>query len=95
MMISMVGYIASIWVATVDKPDINQIISLIPPFSYYTLPVMYAAGRIDIKVVILSYLIQAVVLVLLCIISAKTYRKLLLNGSSTPKFGDIFRSARA
>ena len=95
MTISMMGYFVSFGAGMMDEPVVNHLLSLIPPFSYYTLPVMYAAGRIELPIVLLSYAIQILLLFLLVILSAKTYRNLLLSDSSTPKLKAIFKSAKA
>ena len=78
-----------------DKTVVNYLLALIPPFSYYTLPVMYIAGRVELPIVIISYVIQIALLILLVLLSAKTYRNLLLSDSSTPKLKAIFKSAKA
>ena len=53
------------------------------------------AGRVELPIVIISYVIQIALLILLVLLSAKTYRNLLLSDSSTPKLKAIFKSAKA
>lgn len=95
MTISMIGYFVSFSAGMMDKTVVNYLLALIPPFSYYTLPVMYIAGRVELPIVIISYVIQIALLILLVLLSAKTYRNLLLSDSSTPKLKAIFKSAKA
>ena len=95
MMIAMVGYFASFMLGTVDKDVWNMVLTYIPPFSYYSMPVMYATGRIGLPEVGLSLAIQLAVLVVVTMLCAKTYRTLVLSDSSTPKFMTIIKSLKA
>ena len=95
MTIAMLGYFVSFGAGMMDKGIVNHLLALIPPFSYFTVPVMYVSGRIELPVVLISYVIQLIILVLLVLLSAKTYRNLLLSDSSTPKLKAIFKSAKA
>ena len=95
MTIAMLGYFVSFGVGMVDKPVTNIVLSLLPPFSYFTLPIMYVSGRVELPIVLISYAIQIILLILLVLLSAKTYRNLLLSDSSTPKLKAIFKSAKA
>ena len=51
-------------------------------------------GRINIGILLASYAIQVVLLVGLVMLSAKTYRNLLLSDSSKPKLAAIFKAAK-
>lgn len=94
MTIAMVGYFVSFGAGMMDQPIVNHILSLVPPFSYFTVPVMYVTERISLIVVLISYIIQIIILGALVLLSAKTYRNLLLSDSSTPKLKAIFKSAK-
>ncbi|MCR5279924.1 MAG: ABC transporter permease [Lachnospiraceae bacterium] len=95
MMITMVGYIGAIMGGIPDNTVINHLMSLLPPFSYYCLPIMYLCGRINLLVLIASFLIQGLLIASLTMLSARTYRNLILSDSSTPKLSAIFKSAKA
>ena len=94
MMITMVGYMGAIFGGIPDNPTINILMSVLPPFSYYCMPVMYLCGRISLVLMLASFLIQLCLIVLLTLLAAKTYRNLILSDSSTPKLSAIFKSAR-
>ena len=92
MMLSMVGYFASMYGGMND--DLIMPFSLIPPISCFTAPVAYIGGRIGIEILLASFVIQAVVLVALVILAAKTYRVLLLSDSSRPKLASILAATK-
>ncbi|MCR5213126.1 MAG: ABC transporter permease [Eubacterium sp.] len=94
MTISMIGYMGSIFIGSADKDIITKIGSILPPFSFYMSPVSFAAGRIGLVELIVSYLIQIILVVLAMMLSAKTYRNLVLSDSSTPKLMAILKSAK-
>ena len=94
MMISMVGYVASSFVAGLDKDIISLIGGLLPPFSYYVAPVAYVTGRISLPVLLGAYALQIILLILLLRLSAKAYRNLLFSDASTPKLKTILKSAK-
>lgn len=95
MMIAMIGYFASLMLGGMDKEIWNIVLSYVPPFSYYSMPVMYATGRIGMLGVALSLVIQLVTLIVIMMLCAKTYRTLILSDSSTPKIKTILKSLRA
>ena len=92
MMLSMVGYVASMYGGMND--DLIMPFSLIPPISCFTAPVAYIGGRIGIEILLASFVIQVVVLVALVILAAKTYRVLLLSDSSRPKLASILAATK-
>ena len=92
MMLTMVGYLLSMVMGMQDKNV--EILSLVPPVSYFMAPVSYIGGRINIGILLASYAIQVVLLVGLVMLSAKTYRNLLLSDSSKPKLAAIFKAAK-
>ncbi len=94
MMIAMISYFAAIGVGAFDKDIVNVIAALLPPFSFFTAPVIYVTGRIGIAVLIVSYIIQILVIIGVMRLSAKSYRNLILSDSTTPKLKTIFKSAK-
>ena len=94
MLICMTGYMAAIFAGIPDSTVANHVVSLLPPVSYYCAPIMYLCGRIDLWVLLVSYLIQILILWGLALVSARTYRNLILSDSSTPKLAAIIKTAR-
>ncbi len=94
MMLSMLGYFGAMACGAMDITAVNNVMSLVPPFSIFAMPVSYLAGRITLPMMLLSFGIQIAVLVFLMWLMARTYRNLLLTDSSKPKLSAIFRAAR-
>ena len=95
MTITMVAYFAAFISGMIDNPIINKIVALVPPFSFFTLPVQYGTNRVSLVEVILAIVIQFVVVVVLGMLCAKIYRVLILSDSSTPKLKTILKSLKA
>ena len=68
--------------------------SLVPPFSFFMAPVAYIGGRISLGVLLGSFAIQIAILIGLMMLSAKTYRNLLLSDSSKPQLASIIAAAK-
>ena len=94
MLLAMVGYMGAVAVGGMDTQLINTLSALVPPFSIYSLPVIFFSGRINLIVFILGYAIQIALLLVLVRIMAKAYRVLILADSSTPKLKTIFKAAK-
>jgi len=92
MMLAMIGYVAGMYGGMND--DLITVFSLVPPVSCFTAPVAYIGGRIGIGILLASFAIQAVVLIALVILAAKTYRVLLLSDSSRPKLASILAATK-
>lgn len=94
MTVVMLGYLGSTFIMGMDLPIVNTIASLVPPFSFYTSVVYYLTGRISLVLFLLSILIQLLTVAGICILCAKTYRRLILNDSSKPKLIEVLRAAK-
>ena len=94
MMIVMLGYMGAIFVGMSDKPILNTVLALVPPFSYFSAPIMYVSGRIGLGVLLGTFAIQIVILILLVLLCAKVYRTLILSDSSTPKISQIIKTLK-
>ncbi len=94
MLVCMLGYFAGIGAGSGDSDKVNLIGSLIPPFSYYVSPVAFVAGRIPFYIWLISLVIQIAAVVALAVLSAKTYRNLLLNSNGKPKLSAILKAAK-
>ena len=94
MTISMLCYFAAIAVGAMDKDIVNMLASIIPPFSFFVAPVSYVTGRIELPILLVSYVLQIILVVLVIRLSARSYRNLLLSDSGTPKFATILKSSK-
>ncbi|MBO4864041.1 MAG: ABC transporter permease [Eubacterium sp.] len=94
MTITMLGYMGGMFFGMADNNILNLVSSLLPPFSYFTAPILYVTGRIELWTLLLTFVIQLVFILLLVLLAAKTYRSLILSDSSTPKLATIFKTAR-
>ncbi len=94
MVFVMTGYMGAMFMGMMDKNILNLIMAFVPPFSYFSAPIMYVTGRIELWSLLLSFVLQTVIVVLLTRLCAKTYRNLILSDSSTPKIKAIFKSAK-
>ena len=94
MMICMLGYFVAIGAGTSDNSTFSLVGSIIPPLSYYLAPVAYITGRIPAYILIISMVIQIAVVVVLAVLSAKTYRNLLLSDTGKPKFATILKALK-
>ena len=92
--IVMAGYMGAMFLGMMDHNILNVVISLVPPFSYFSAPIMFVTGRISLGVLLGTFALQIVFVILLMRLCAKTYRNLILSDSSTPKFMTIIKSAR-
>lgn len=88
----MIGYIVScIAPAISDSPVAAAILSLCPIISVYCAPVLYVCGNISLIVLLISWVIQAIILVFLSIFCAKVYRDLLLYRGTSMGFSQMFQ----
>ncbi len=92
MILAVIGYAGAFLVGSMDTSMVCQIAALVPPLSFYTLPVLYVTGRVGLATLLLSYLIQLVLLGGLFFLMARVYRNLLLSDKSKPTLKRIFRS---
>ena len=93
-MLVFIGYFASMMITSNDKAIVSTVASLVPPVSFFTAPVYYLTGRISLPIFAASLLIQIAIVVGICLLCAKTYRKLIINDSSKPKLRDVLRAVK-
>ena len=92
MLVCMVGYFAAIGAGTSDSSVFNLVASIVPPLSFYVAPVAYITGRIPIYILLIAFALQIALVVILAVVSAKTYRNLLLKSTGKPKLGTILKA---
>ena len=86
----MVGYIVSCFTPIISSNAVAAaVLSLCPVISVFCAPVSYVCGNISLIVLILSWVIQAIILVALSIFCAKVYRDLLLYRGSHGNFSAV------
>ena len=83
------GYIVSCVVAAIPSRGVAVVTSLIPFVSSFCAPVHYVCGRIGIAVLLLSWLIQAAVILLLARFGAKIYRDLIMHQGKRLRLRDM------
>ena len=88
----MVGYIVSCFTPIISNNAVAAaVLSLCPVISVFCAPVSYVCGNISLIVLILSWVIQAIILVALSIFCAKVYRDLLLYRGSHMGISQLFQ----
>ena len=88
----MVGYIVSCFTPIISSNAVAAaVLSLCPVISVFCAPVSYVCGNISLIVLILSWVIQAIILVALSIFCAKVYRDLLLYRGSHMGISQLFQ----
>ena len=94
-MLNMVGYMAGVILPNVENPMVITVASIIPFVSSYIGPVAFICGRVPVWAFVLGVILQIAVCVVLFMICAKTYRKLLVNDSKKMRFVEIVKLALA
>ncbi len=94
MILTVVGYAGAFFIGGIDSSTLNHVAALVPPLSFYTLPVLYVCGRVSFLTVLLSYGIQLLILIGLFLLMARVYRNLILSDKAKPKISQIFRSMK-
>ena len=89
-----VGYFVAVLAGSIGGDGLNLFASLCPVISAFCAPVQYVLGNIGIGILLLSWLIQAAVIVLLAVFSARVYRALLMYRGSRPTFRQMFAMAK-
>ena len=93
-MIGIAAYIASIIVAGVPSGVLHAVASLCPILSVFCAPVAYVCGDISLLVLLLSWVLQALVVVGLAYFSAKIYTDLLTHRGEKVKVRELLRYFR-
>ena len=94
-MVNMLGYMVGMILQAAGKPTASLVASIIPFVSSYIAPVSFICGRIPLWAFLLGVLLQAAVCVILFVICARTYRKLIVNDSKKLKLFEIVKLSLA
>jgi ABC-2 type transport system permease protein len=74
----LVGYLVSCVTCAINNTAVATVTSLLPVVSIFCAPVEYVMGRISIWILLLSWVIQAAVVVLLALFAARVYAALIM-----------------
>ena len=88
----MIGYLVSCVAPAISDNRVAAVIfSLCPIINVYCAPVLYVCGTISLVILLISWVIQAVILVAISIFCAKVYRDLLLYRGTRMGFSHMFK----
>ncbi len=85
VMLVMAGYLAASIVTAAESKTVAVVTSLIPILAIYCAPVQYVCGNVNLAVICISWILQAVVLLALFLLCAKVYRSLIMHKGSRLK----------
>lgn len=89
----MAGYFVSIMVINLPSAGAQLFVSLCPVLSVFCAPVQYAMGNISFPVLVISWLVQAAVLLWLVRFCAKIYRSLIMYRGNRLTWKDMIGMA--
>ncbi|MCR5128868.1 MAG: ABC transporter permease [Lachnospiraceae bacterium] len=92
-MLNMAGYMVGVIVPNVENHTVTTVVSILPFVSSYVAPVGFICGRVPLWAFLLGVALQIVICVLLFLICARTYRKLIVNDSKRLRFSEIMKMA--
>jgi ABC-type Na+ efflux pump permease subunit len=93
-MFSIAGYICAFIVPNVNNKMLTYILSVVPFISSYIGPISFACERIPFWLYLIGMAVQLLFILLLFRLTAKVYRKLLVNDSKKLNFAQILRLSR-
>ena len=88
----LIGYLVSCFTCSAPSKDLAIITSLCPIISTFSAPAHYILGNISLGVLLLSFLLQAAVVIFLMIFCSKVYAELIMRKGSRIKFKEIFKA---
>lgn len=91
----MGGYMVATITSAMGGKGIAMFTSLCPFVSAFCAPVQYLLGNINLGIICISWLIQAVIILLLFWFSARIYRELIIYRGSRVKLSGMIAMARA
>jgi len=94
VLIVMAGYMVSCVVGAIPESTVAAVSALIPVVSSFCAPVSFVTGTIGWGLLVLSWIIQAVVVVLLALFCAKIYDQLILYRGRRLKLKDLLAMAK-
>jgi len=98
VLVVMAGYMAASFAPAFGSGAVPVIVSLVPILSIFCAPVHYVIGNVSAGILLLSWAIQAAVVVLLAMFCARVYRDLIMHSGGRVKLSRliaIFRQKTA
>lgn len=93
-MLIMIGYFASIILVNLPSTTVELFSSICPVLSVYCAPIQFILGNISAGILVLSWALQAAVILLLMLFCAKIYRALLMYRGKRLTFSDMMAMFR-
>ena len=90
----MAGYMISIIATSSGSTALAYVTSILPVVSVFCAPIHYMMGTIGIGILIVSWVLQAAVVILLAVFCAKIYTSLLMHRGTRVKFTDMLSMAK-
>jgi ABC-type Na+ efflux pump permease subunit len=90
----MAGYIISIMATSTGSETMALITSILPVISVFCAPIHFMMGNISAGILILSWILQAAVVILLAVFCAKVYTSLLMHRGNRVKLKDMLTMAK-
>ena len=91
--ISIAGYIITIFIPLIDNKVVTNILAVVPFISSYVAPINFVCEKIPFWLYGISLALQVLLAIALFMITAKTYRKLIVNDSKKLSFIEILKLA--
>jgi len=91
--ISIAGYIITIFIPLIDNKVVTNILAVVPFISSYVAPINFVCEKIPFWLYAISLLVQILLAVSLFMITAKVYRKLIVNDSKKLSFIEVLKLA--
>ena len=91
--ISIAGYIITIFIPLIDNKVVTDILAVVPFISSYVAPINFVCEKIPFWLYAISLLVQILLAVSLFMITAKVYRKLIVNDSKKLSFIEVLKLA--
>lgn len=90
----MAGYMISMFATAGGGMTLAHITSIVPVVSVFCAPIHFMMGNIGVGVLILSWVLQAVVVIILAIFCARIYSSLLMHRGNRVKLKDMLLMAK-
>lgn len=90
----MAGYFVSVVVINISSAGVEVFSSLCPVLSVFCAPVQYAMGNISLGMLVVSWVVQAAVILLLALLCARVYSYLIMYKGNRLTWKDIIGIAR-
>jgi ABC-type Na+ efflux pump permease subunit len=94
VLLIMAAYIISTIVTVTDSTAVSIAVSLIPIISIFCAPVQYICGNISIWLLLISWVIQAVFIVLIAVFCSKIYADLIIHKGNRVKLKELISMAK-